>query len=114
VVTVLDDESTPVLYNDPAMSAKVKGMLVEAFCTDKVFDHEPIMGSEDVGVFGLNGKIPVVYWGLGAMNADKFAAAQKEGKDLPGPHTSRFEPDPKPTLETGVKSITSVAMGLLK
>ena len=29
-------------------------------------------------------------------------------------HTSRFEPLPKPTLETGVTAMTAVATGLLQ
>jgi len=114
VVTVLENEAAAPLVNDPGLTAKVKGLLVEEFGADKVTDQTPIMGSEDVGEFALDGKIPITYWGLGAMNAEKFAAAQKAGKDLPGTHTSHFEPDPRPTLETGVKSITAVALGLLK
>jgi len=114
VVTVLENESAAPLVNDPALTTKVKAILVDAFGADKVSDQIPIMGSEDVGEFGLDGQIPVVYWGLGAMNAEKFSAAQKNGKDLPGAHTSRFEPDPRPTLEAGVKSITTVALNLLK
>ena len=80
-----------------------------------VFDDPRTMGSEDVGVFGLAGnKIPTVYFWLGAMYPDRFAAAKAEGKDLPGPHTSRFEPDPEPTLATGLKSLTAVATSLLQ
>jgi hippurate hydrolase len=48
------------------------------------------------------------------MYPDRFAAAHAAGKMLPGPHTSHFEPDPEPTLTTGVKSLTAVAMSLLQ
>ncbi len=72
------------------------------------------MGSEDVGVFGLDRKIPVVYFWLGAMFPDRLAAAVAAGKALPGPHTSRFEPDPEPTLATGVKSLSATAISLLQ
>jgi len=114
VVTVLEDESTPVLYNDPAQAAKVKSALVQALGADKVFDGEPVMGSEDVGVFGLEGhQIPVTFFILGAMYPDRFATATKD-QPLPGPHTSKFEPDPEPTLETGVRAMTAAAISLLK
>src|SRR5579859_6592154 len=114
VVTVLEDEYTPSLYNDPAQAAKVKSVLVDALGADKVFDGKPIMGSEDVGVFGLEGhQIPVTFFILGAMYPDRFAQAS-EDHPLPGPHTSKFEPDPEPTLETGVKAMTAVAISLLK
>ena len=115
VVAVIESEMTPVTYNDPAMTTKVRATLVKTLGEKNVFDDPPATGSEDVGVFGLEGrKIPVVYYWLGAMYPDRFAAAQKAGKDLPGPHTSKFEPDPEPTLLTGVTSLTAVATSLLQ
>jgi hippurate hydrolase len=75
---------------------------------------EKIMASEDVGVLSLDQKIPLVYFRLGAMDPAKLAAAEAQGKTLPGLHTSRFEPLPDPTLATGVKSMTAVATSLLQ
>jgi hippurate hydrolase len=54
-----------------------------------------------------------MFW-LGAMNPEKFAAAQAAGTTLPGPHNSHFEPDPEPTLRTGVLAMSSVAISLLQ
>jgi amidohydrolase len=114
-VTVLDNEFAPVTYNNPEMSARVRATLVKTLGASNVFADPPLTGSEDVGFFGLEGnKIPVVYYWLGAMYPDRFAAAEAAGKPLPGPHTSRFEPDPEPTLETGVKTLTAVAISLLQ
>jgi len=114
-MTVIDSESTPVEYNNPEMSARVRAMLVKTLGAANVVDTPQIMPSEDVGVFGLVGnKIPLVYFGLGAADPAKLAAARAAGKELPGPHTSRFEPLPEPTIETGVKSLTAVAIGLLQ
>jgi hippurate hydrolase len=113
-VTVDDAESTPVTFNDPAMTARVKATLVSTLGAANVFDDPPAMGSEDVGIFGLAAKAPTVYFWLGAMYPDRFAAAAAAGKLLPGMHTSKFEPDPEPTLATGVKSLTAVAISLLK
>jgi amidohydrolase len=114
-VTVLDNESTPVLYNDPAMAAQVKATLAKALGADRVIDTPRIMASEDVGVFALpNHEIPLVYFWLGAMDPEKFAAAKAAGKELPGMHTSRFEPLPEPTLRTGVTAMTTVALSLLQ
>jgi amidohydrolase len=113
-VTVLDDESTPVLYNDPALTARERAALAQALGTENVITLHPVMGSEDVGIFGLDGKIPVGYFRLGAMYPDRFATAKAAGKLLPGPHTSKFEPDPEPTLRTGVTAMTAVATALLQ
>lgn len=115
VVTVLENESSPPLYNDPDQAARVKAALVAALGAKNVFDGVPIMPSEDVGVFGLPGRqIPVTYFALGAANPEKFAAARAAGQSVPGPHTSRFLPDPEPTLATGVKAMTAAALALLK
>jgi hippurate hydrolase len=113
-VTVLDNESTPVMYNDPTLMKSVSATLIKTFGPDRVIEQQKIMGSEDVGVFGLDRKIPVAFLWLGAMEPAKFAAAQAAGKSLPGPHTSRFEPLPQPTIQTGVEAMTTVATSLLQ
>jgi amidohydrolase len=115
IITVLEDESTPVLYNDPALAARVKASLVQALGAKNVFDGKAAMASEDFGVFGLDGrKIPTVMFSLGAMDPAKLAAAEAAGTELPGPHTSRFQPIPEPTLRTGVTAMTSAAIALLE
>ena len=113
-VTVLENESTPVMFNDPALMKSVSTTLIKTFGADRVVEQQKIMGSEDVGVFGLDRKIPVAFFWLGAMDPAKFAAAQAAGKSLPGPHTSHFEPLPQPTIETGVEAMTTVATSLLQ
>ncbi len=115
VVTVLDNESTPSLFDDPALAARIKAALIKSLGPTNVVDGERMMGSEDVGVFGLSGHaIPVVMFGLGAADPGKLATATAAGKALPGPHTSRFEPLPEPTLRAGVMGMSSVAIALLQ
>jgi hippurate hydrolase len=113
-VTVLDNESTPVLYNDPKLIAAAAATLSKVFPAGDVVEQKRVMGSEDVGVFGLDHKIPVAFFWLGAMEPAKFDSAVKSGVMLPGPHTSKFEPLPQPTLAVGVKALTTVAMSLLQ
>jgi hippurate hydrolase len=115
IVVVLDNESAPAMYNDPALTSRVKAALIEALSAQNVFDEDPLMASEDFGLFGLEGhSIPTVMFWLGAMDPVKLAAAQAAGASLPGPHTSLFEPIPEPTLRTGVTAMTSVAIALLQ
>ena len=113
-VTVLENESTPVLYNDPKLISAAAATLTKAFPAGTVLEQTRVMGSEDVGVFGLDRKIPVAFFWLGAMEPAKFDAAVKAGVMLPGPHTSKFEPLPQPTLEMGVKTLSTVATSLLQ
>ncbi|HEX4384335.1 MAG TPA: amidohydrolase [Myxococcales bacterium] len=115
VVTVLEAESTPVMFNDPALAARVKAALVGALGAQNVFTDEPVMASEDFGVLGLDKhQIPTVMFTLGAMDPEKFAAATAAGKSLPGPHTSKFQPLPEPTLRTGVAGMSAAAIALLQ
>jgi hippurate hydrolase len=115
MITVVETESVPIIYNDPALTARVKSSLVRALGAQNVLDAPPVMGSEDFGILGMEGrKIPTVMFWLGAMEPAKFAAAKAAGKELPGTHTSRFAPPPEPTLRTGVIAMTSVAISLLQ
>jgi len=114
-VKVLDDEFAPVQINDPAMTAQVRATLIKTLGESNVIEAKKLMGSEDVGVFGLEDhSIPVVYFRLGAMDPAKLAAAEATGKELPGMHTSRFEPLPEPTIRTGVEAMSAVAISLLQ
>lgn len=114
IVNVIETESTPVLYNDPALTTRVRQSLERSLGAQNVITETPIMGSEDFGIFGEQGhKIPTVMIWLGAMEPGKLAAAQAAGTLLPGLHTSRFAPEPAPTLRTGVTAITSMALELL-
>lgn len=114
IVTVVENESAPVTYNDPVMTAKVKAALELALGAQNVFAGKPAMESEDFGNFGLEGrKVPTLMFGLGAMDAAQLAAARAAGISLPGPHNSRFEPVPEPTLRTGIKAMAAAAVALL-
>jgi hippurate hydrolase len=115
IVHLVEQESAPVTYNDPALTARVKTALVKALGTQNVFDEEPYMASEDFGTFGLEGhQIPTVLFWLGAIEPGPYAEAHAQGKLQPGMHTSRFKPDPELTLKTGVTAMTSVAISLLR
>ena len=116
-VKVLEGESTPSLYNDPALMDRVRTRLQNTLGKDNVVDVIRHMGSEDVGVFGLGsgaGSIPVAFFWLGAMDPQKLAAAQAHGAFPPGLHTAKFEPLPEPTLSTGITAMTAVAESLLQ
>jgi amidohydrolase len=112
--TVTITESTPATINDAAMAERVRAIAISALGKDRVSDARAIMGSEDVGLFTPDGKIPgVMYW-LGAADAEKLAESRKTGVPLPSPHSALFAPMYAPAITTGVTAMTAVAMDLLK
>ena len=114
VVTVRDDESTPAMYNDPALAARLNKVFAEKFGKENVVPNDPIMGSEDFGIFGLDHKIPAVIFWLGAYDPARVAESEASGKALPFPHSPLFAPSPEPTLRTGVTAMTEAAISLLQ
>ena len=112
IVTVV--EGAPVTLNDDAMAERVRTSAIAALGKERVGNATAIMGSEDVGLFTLGGKIPgVMYW-LGAADPEKLAASRKNGLPLPSPHSPLFAPDYAPAITTGVTAMTAVAIDLLK
>jgi hippurate hydrolase len=107
-------ESTPATINDAAMAERVRAAAIRALGKERVGEAKAVMGSEDVGLFTLDGKIPgVMYW-LGASDPRKLEESRKTGVPLPGPHSALFAPVYAPAITTGVTAMTAVAMDLLK
>jgi hippurate hydrolase len=114
VVTVSQSEITPVTHNDPALADRLRAVAVTRLGSDRVLPAESVMGSEDVGLFTLGGKIPGVMFWLGAADPDKLAHAKETGVPLPGPHSALFAPVYAPAITTGVTAMTAMALDLLK
>jgi hippurate hydrolase len=115
IITVLENESTPVTYNDPALTSRIRTAIAAVLGAQNVVDDPPAMGSEDFGLLGLNGhQIPTVMFWLGAMDPAKFAAAAAAGKENTGLHTKKIETTPEPTQPAGVEAKTAAAIALLR
>jgi amidohydrolase len=111
--TVSLTEGTPATYNDPALAERVRGAAVKALGTNRVEEAKSVMGSEDVGMFTLDGKIPgVMYW-LGAADRTKWEESQKTGVPLPSFHSALFAPVYSEAIPAGVTAMTSMALDLL-
>ncbi len=115
IVTASPSEYTPAMYNDPELTARLAKVFKQVLGADNVVASPPEMASEDFGRFGLeNHQIPVCQFSLGAVDAAKLEESQRTGVPLPGLHSSSWAPIPEPTLRTGVKSMTSAALDLLR
>jgi len=107
-------ESTVPTINDAALADRMRKAAVSALGASRVDVAQPVMGSEDVGYFNLDGKIPFVIFWLGAADADKLALSEKTKAPLPSLHSALFAPVYEPTIRTGVTAMTAMAVDLLQ
>lgn len=113
VVTV-KDEFTPALYNSPELVQRVKGVFERTFGAEYVVEREPSMGGEDFARYGkLDPKTPICMFRVGTVPAAKIKAAKAGGAPLPSLHSSKYLPEAKPAIETGVTAMTAAALDLL-
>jgi hippurate hydrolase len=112
--TVTIMESTPPTLNDAALAERMRASAAKALGTERVEQASAVMGSEDVGLFTLDGKIPgAMYW-LGAADAGKLAESLRTGVPLPSLHSALFAPVYAPAIKTGVAAMTAMALDLLR
>lgn len=114
-VVVRDAEHTPSTYNDPALSQAAAKVFQQVLGSENVLEVPPVMGGEDFGRFPSYLKVPgFIYW-LGSVKKEVYEASLKpDGLPLPSLHSSKYAPDPEPTIKTGVKCMASLALSLLE
>lgn len=105
-------EGTDLVYNDPGLSQRLRGVLESALGKDNVAMIEPITASEDFSYFTEQG-IPGFYFTLGGADPKKFAEAKAAGTMLPSNHSPLFAPDVDPALHTGIAAEVAVLRNLL-
>ena len=112
IVTV--SYGAPATFNDAALAERLRGFATAALGKEHVQEARATMGSEDVGLFSLDGQIPAVMYWLGAADAGKLAESRKTGVPMPSLHSALFAPVYEPAIQTGVTAMTAMALGLLK
>ncbi len=106
-------EGTELVYNDPALAQRLRGVLESALGKDNVVTEEPIPASEDFSFYVAQG-VPGFYFSLGGADPEKFAQAKAAGTMLPSNHSPLFAPDVDPALRTGIAAEVAVLRNLLK
>jgi hippurate hydrolase len=107
-VTVIASESSEVVVNDPVLAGRLMGSLQRGLGEERVQALEPVMTSEDFGVYGRAAGAPAIQLRIGAIKPALFAKAREAGglHTLPGPHSPRFAPDHEQTIKTAVSAFT--------
>lgn len=111
----VSDDQVAALYNTPALCKEVRAALEPALGAENVLTREPVMGAEDFAEYGLTKeKVPLCMFWLGTQPPEKVAEAKAKGTTLPSLHSPYFKPVPEPSIETGVKAMTSAVIALMK
>jgi amidohydrolase len=114
VVTVRD-EHTPAVYNDPALAKQIGENFTKLLGADRMVTLSQEMFGEDFGRYGREKPaIPTLIYSLGSVNPEKMADAKKNNRTIPSTHSTAYLPDLTPSLRTGVLSMSSAALLLLK
>ncbi len=96
-------ESADAVYNDPALTRRMRAALEQALSPSHVVTEEPITASEDFSEFTAQG-IPGFFLSLGGADPQRLSEAQASGTRLPSNHSSLFAPDVDPSLHTAIKA----------
>lgn len=107
--------STPPTLNDPALTARVRGVLETRFGADSFVDRpREGMGAEDFAYFlDVKPPVPGAYFRVGGTPAAAFAAAAAGGPPVPGHHSPLFRIEPEPAITHGIEAMTVAVLDLL-
>jgi len=106
-------EGTPSLFNDPQLVERIVPALQAVLGAENLEEVEPSMGGEDFGRIGRAG-VPIVMLKLGAVSQERLDQYQAEGTEGPSLHSPKFYPNPEATITSGVTTLVTVVLELLK
>jgi hippurate hydrolase len=114
-VHVHEDESIPSTYNNPIQTDIVRHSIANAIGKSNVLETQAVMAGEDFGLYGRTDEnIPITLFWLGGVNQHQYTTAMKNGDTLPSLHSSKFAPDYKVAIPTGIKAMTNAAVALFQ
>ena len=102
---------TAVVYNDPALTARLARALKKQMGDDSAIEMPAKMTSEDFAQYGLAG-VPSALLHIGAVAPAKLAEARRTGIPVPAPHSPEWAPDREPTLKAGIRAETTELLEL--
>ncbi len=114
-IVIKEDEYTPAAYNDPELAAAAADVFRQVIGEEHVQQIKPVMGGEDFGRYARHLDVPGLLFWVGAVERGLHEASQHPGGPCLWPiHSSKFAPDPEPTIRTGVRCMSSLALSLLE
>jgi len=93
----MEENYFPAGYHDPALTERLRAVFSRLLGADKTKAATPEMGAEDFGRFARHFNAPSIQFNVGGRPASAV--------DGPGLHSSKWAPDPEPTLRTGTATL---------
>jgi hippurate hydrolase len=112
-VTAPAEPGYPVVYNDPALTARLAKALKAGLGEKAVIEMPAKMTSEDFSEYWSIGNVPSALLHIGAVDAAKFAEIQRTGVPGPAPHSPEWAPVREPTLKGAMRAEVTELMELL-
>jgi hippurate hydrolase len=106
-------EGTPSLSNDAELAGQMAKLFKTKLGEEHVIEAEPVMGGEDFSQYGRSG-VPSLMYFLGVVEQRRLDRFKEMGIAPPSLHSSSFYPDIEKSIETGVVTMSSAALELLK
>ena len=104
----------PANYNDPDLTKQIIQVFEKAIGKNNVTNPQPSLIGEDFSYYSLGKKIPSLFFLLGSTDSLKYNESKQKGVALPGLHSPFMAPSPDLTIKTGIKTMTSAVLALLK
>jgi hippurate hydrolase len=112
VVKIEQAEFTPSLLNDEALTKRGTASAARILGEKNVYTIPPKMGGEDFSRYSRDGGVPVFMFFLGTSDPAKVAESKQTGKALPSMHSDMYVPVYGPSIQTGVKALSAIALDL--
>ena len=108
------DDSTPSLYNDPALTERLAAGLKGWLGATNVIQKPPSMGGEDFSEYGrVEPRIPICMFDVGGVSPEALSESKRTGKAMPSLHSPYWAPVPEPSIKTGVTTLTASVLELM-
>ncbi|MFC1759798.1 hypothetical protein ACFL2H_13700, partial [Planctomycetota bacterium] len=100
------------MSRDQDLTKRLVPVFKQAIGADNVTEGEPSMGGEDFSRYGKAG-VPILMFRLGTVESSRLKRYRQIGILAPILHSSKYYPDPEPTLKTSIAAMASAAMELM-
>ena len=104
---------TPAMFNDPDLVARSVVVFQSLLGEENVIEVAATMTGEDFGRYTRHAEFPTFLYRLGSVDPENWEESGEGGDPLPSLHSSRYFPDAEPTLRTGLRSMSRLALSLL-